>query len=144
MHRLFPRFALLFFIACSPGETEPSTDSGSLDTAESADTGGDTGTPIPSWVDPIVPDEPIPGPEGTSETPEEGDFEWTGINPGLIEEAPPWRTSGGSSILNTAQHSFSTGLTAKNASVSISTAAPAAVKTAVQRAVLTTSTTTTR
>ena len=94
MHRVFPCFTLLVFIACSPGDTEPSNDSGSLDTAEIIDTGGDTGTPLPNWVDPVVPDEPIPGPEGTSDTPEEGDFDWAPVEQSLIEEALPLENLG--------------------------------------------------
>ena len=113
---LFVLTALSFF-ACSQGNgdpdpskngaaTEPTDtgdngepadeDGGSDGTSDEADTGSDgeseaedTGAPIPDWVDPVVPDGPIPPPEGTDTTPEDGDFDWTGVGTDLIASSLP-------------------------------------------------------
>lgn len=109
-------FALtaLFFFACSQGNDDPSASKGaapqgaddtgmdgSLEEEEGSDADADdtasddeaddddTGTPIPDWVDPDVPDGPIPAPEGTDTIPEEGDFDWTGVGSELIGNSFP-------------------------------------------------------
>ena len=67
----------------------------SPDTADDADTtddtgiASDTGSPMPDWVDPDVPDGPIPETEGTSTVPEEGDFGWDGIEETRIGDLLP-------------------------------------------------------
>jgi len=74
------------FESDSDGEdAEDDTDSDGEDTgtdtgAEEDDTGAsDTGSTVPDWVDPVVPDGPIPPTDGTDTTPEDGDFDWSGV-----------------------------------------------------------------
>ena len=69
-----------------------SADAESAD-AENADAGMDAGTDagpdLPEWADPDVPPGPIPPPEGTDTTPEEGDFNWDEIGKITIGYALP-------------------------------------------------------
>ena len=54
-----------------------------------SNTGSDTGASVPGWVDPDVPDGPIPAPEGTSTSPEEDDFDWSDIGSETIGDSLP-------------------------------------------------------
>ena len=94
MPRLLLWFPLFFLLGCAPEDTPPDTGSAAEDTATDTGTETDTGTPIPEWVDPVVPEGPIPGPEGSSDTPEEGDFDWTGIGTQMIEDTLPTENLG--------------------------------------------------
>ena len=94
MPRILLWFPLFFLLGCAPEDTPPDTGYAAEDTATDTGTETDTGTPIPEWVDPVVPEGPIPGPEGSSETPEEGDFDWTGIGTQRIEDTLPTENLG--------------------------------------------------
>jgi len=89
MARLFFYFMLMTLFGCSGENDQTGTDSGLVDTGTDSDSDTDTGTPVPDWADPEVPEEPIPEPEGTSITPEDGDFTWSGISQEMIEDSFP-------------------------------------------------------
>ena len=99
MHNLLFLFATLALLGCSPKDSDGNTvgtDSGLVDTAEDTgtDTGTDTGATVPDWVDPVVPEGPIPGPEGTGTTPEDGEFDWSGVGQELIDSTLPMENFG--------------------------------------------------
>lgn len=95
-HLLF--VALLNLLGCSAGdspkndtgegaaivETEPDAET---DTGTETDTG--VGSSVPDWVDPGVPAGPIPATEGTDTTPEEEDFDWSGVGTETIGDSLP-------------------------------------------------------
>ena len=75
-------------------DTDTDTDTGTdpdPDPDPDPDTGTetDTGTSVPDWVDPDVPEGPIPATEGTSTTPEDDDFDWSDVNPERIGDSLP-------------------------------------------------------
>ena len=67
--------------------TADGMDDGTADGATDGAT--DAGAPIPDWVDPEVPEGPIPPPSGTGTTPEEGDFAWGDVGSYMISGALP-------------------------------------------------------
>lgn len=86
--------AMLALLGCASTNKDSSADTSNDDTASDIDTGSDTGTPPPDWVDPVVPDDPIPGPEGTSIAPEDGDFDWSGVGQEMIDASLPMENLG--------------------------------------------------
>ena len=92
--------SLASIIACSDGQEKDiqggppaidmSTDTAAdMDTIDDTGAVSDTGSPLPDWVDPDVPEGPIPEPEGTNTEPEEGDFSWDGVGEVLIDDSLP-------------------------------------------------------
>ena len=88
--------ALLPLFGCSSDDTDKDFDTQAIDTGTEVvdntdpDGGGnDTGPSIPDWVDPEVPAGPIPATAGTSTTPEEEDFDWTGIGQDMVGNSFP-------------------------------------------------------
>ena len=71
-------------------DADPGDDTASTTDPEGDDTGAaDTADPTPDWVDPEVPEGPIPPPEGTGTDPEDGDFDWSDVGTEQIGNALP-------------------------------------------------------
>jgi len=75
----------------TPDTPDDGAPDGASDAASDAasDSASDAGSEVPDWVDPEVPEGPIPPPEGTDTTPEEEDFAWTGIGTIMIGNSLP-------------------------------------------------------
>ena len=97
MDRHFLVVALLTLFACSADDTKggsagvPDLNWAADDTGTDTDTGTstDTGSSLPDWVDPEVPDGPIPPTDGTSTTPEDTEFDWTSVGSEKIGDDLP-------------------------------------------------------
>ena len=79
MHTHFFFFLSLFALACTSEDNGPDKTRDNEDTAAEDTAAEDTATDIPDWVNPDVPEGPIPQTEGTDTLPEDNDFEWSGI-----------------------------------------------------------------
>ena len=79
MRTHIPMIASVILAACS------------VDPSSETDQGPDTAveTPVPGWVDPVVPSGPIEAPQGTDTTPEETTFDWSGIGTDTIGDVLP-------------------------------------------------------
>ena len=91
MHRYLLSLAFLPLLACSGTEAKDDTggDTGGVSTTTEPSTDTDTTSATPDWVNPEVPDGPIPPPEGTGTEPEDGDFDWSGIDEERLDERLP-------------------------------------------------------
>ena len=69
MSRRLLFLTLLPLLGCPPVDGSGDVTSDPVQTEET----------VPDWVDPSVPEGPIPGPKGTSTIPEDDDFSWAGI-----------------------------------------------------------------
>ena len=80
--------------AGDPDTGEPDTgepDAGESDAGADAttDIAADTAPPAPSWVNPTVPEGPIPPPPGTDVTAEDADFNWAGVGAKRVGDTLP-------------------------------------------------------
>ena len=87
MHKHLYLFALVPLFSCASEDLDrdPSgSDAGiiEIDGGVDADAGGVA--TVPDWVNPEVPDGPIPPTDGTSTDPEEEDFDWREIGPIIV------------------------------------------------------------
>ena len=85
-------FMPLFGCAANDLEREPrGLDAGVVQAdaglGREADTG--TGSSVPDWVNPEVPEGPIPATDGTHTTPEEEDFDWSDVGSQTIGDFLP-------------------------------------------------------
>lgn len=86
MFKCFSFIVLLSSQACSQDDHNADVDETVVEADSEVE---DTGSGIPDWVDPDVPTDPIPPPEGTGTTPEKDDFDWTDISRDRIGSTLP-------------------------------------------------------
>jgi len=88
---MFRSLFLLVLCACSSTESKDDTagDTGAVSTTVNTNTDTNTTPDVPDWVNPEVPDGPIPPTKGTDTQPEKDDFDWSGIDEERLDEGLP-------------------------------------------------------